>query len=116
MAPHPLWDLALNDIESFDMTLDTPVTAFGIDFVDPDGDGTPFEAILCSAPFATTPPAGMLSPSCPPDDVVAIVRFQALGTQRSFIGFDSQQPFEQVSIRDLSGNNANEFFGHFYAR
>jgi CSLREA domain-containing protein len=108
LGPGDTVDLALNDLEQFDMRTDDPVTSLGFDFVDPDGDGTRFSLQACRTVFDP------VTEWCPPGDVVYATDFSSANTGRAFVGFRASSPFRQVSIREQTNSNTNEYFGHVF--
>lgn len=107
-GPGGSFDLALNGLEQLDMRTRNPVTAFGFDFVDPDGDATRFNLLACASTFDPN------SADCPVTDIVFSMDFSADDSSRLFVGFQVIRPFRQVSIREQTNSNTNEFFGHVF--
>ncbi|MEM6447731.1 MAG: choice-of-anchor Q domain-containing protein [Cyanobacteria bacterium P01_D01_bin.123] len=107
-GPGGSFDLALNDLEQLDLRSETPITAFGFDFVDPDSDATPFNLLACASTFDPN------SANCPVADIVFSMDFSAGDASRLFVGFQVPVPIQQVSIREQTNSNTNEYFGHVF--
>ncbi|MFK7955471.1 MAG: choice-of-anchor Q domain-containing protein [Lysobacterales bacterium] len=108
-------DLALNGPEDLDITTDAPVSALGFDFLDPDGNGSAFEITVCASAFSANDTfQNGLNRRCPAGDTLDIFRFNAPDNLRYFVGVSSQREIRQVSIREVTSNSANEYFGHVY--
>ena len=105
-------EIALSDVESFNVTTAEPTTALGFDFVepthpDPDASGRGCEVPSCvDSTFTVTLKSG--------GGVVGTVQFNGANDVATFIGIRSDAPFDRVEIRETSGTNDNEFFGRFY--
>lgn len=108
----PDWypDLPGNDIamgyENLQVQFDTPVYAFGFDFVEPnltmpDFGGTPVDSTFEIVMYLGSREVGRATFNAQ-DDVVG------------FVGAWSSLPFDRVTIIDQTGDHDNEYFGQFY--
>lgn len=106
--------IAINEAEDLDITLDPPVFGFGFDFVEPtmDSVGSCYPACEPSCPcmdstFHLTLKNG--------ESLVGQFDFNAPNDTAFFVGLLSTQPFNRIAIRDVTATCDDEFFGDFYA-
>ncbi len=104
-------DLAVNDVENFDVISSSAVFAMGFDAHEPTASGENTDTCGVLGPctdtsFAMGIKLGALVVGSPvinfPDDVLA------------FFGVWSDQPLDRIEVRDLSGTIDDEFFGEVY--
>lgn len=99
-------EISINDWESMDLALDSPVYAIGFDFVEPEHDP------LVNASFVdSTFTVGLFQGSTS----VGSFSFNAPNDSAAFAGALSTRAFDRVRIRETVGGIENEFFGQFYA-
>lgn len=114
---HPGADIAISDVESFDVDLVAPVFSFGFDFVEPTAGGfatdTCFVATCTPSTFGVTlfsgaVPVGFFTFGVAGSDVVIVPDSLA------FAGVWSTVAFDHVEIRDLTATIDDEYWGEFY--
>jgi hypothetical protein len=103
------FDLAINDVENFNIDSVAPLYSFGFDFHEPTTP-SPSDPNTCNATcsdsefIVTLKNGGALVDSFMfngPDDMLA------------FVGVTSTDPFDRIEIRDHTDTIDNEFFGNF---
>ena len=90
-------DIAINDVESIDVALPFVSYSLGFDFVDANSDST-FRVYLRSG-----------------TSVIGSFDFNVPNDIASFIGVTSDVAFNNVQVREISGDNTDDFYGMFYA-
>ena len=98
-------DIALG-YENLQLQFATPVYAFGFDFVEPNLSMPPFGGTPGDSTFEIVMYRGAAE--------IGRTTFNAQDDEPGFVGVWSYQPFDRVTIIDLSGNDDDEFFGQFY--
>ena len=103
------FDLALNDVESFNIDSVAPLYSFGFDFHEPTTQ-SPTSPDTCNAPcfdsdFSVTLKNGAV--------LVDSFMFNAPNDVLAFVGVTSTSPFDRIEIRDVTNTIDNEFFGNF---
>jgi hypothetical protein len=101
-------DIAISDIENLDVTVNllSPTYAFGFDFVEPENDPN------VNGPFVDSTFEVRLF------DGVTLVdsfTFNAPNDVAAFVGAWGNTAFDNVQVREITGDIGNEFFGEFYA-
>lgn len=103
------FDLAINGVESFDISAAAPITAFGFDFHEPSVSG-PGLVDTCNAPCFDTDFTVALYLGA---TLIDTFGFNAPDDELFFVGVTSTDAFDRIEIRDLAGTVDNEFFGRF---
>ena len=103
------FDLAVNGVESFDISAAAPITALGFDFHEPSTAG-PGLVDTCNAPCFDTDFSVALYLGATLVDTFA---FNGPDDELFFVGVTSTDAFDRIEIRDLTGTIDNEFFGRF---
>lgn len=101
-------DLAISGFESFDVTVNSGlVHSFGFDFVEPEFDPN-VNGPFVESTFEVTLKNGA--------STVGSFQFSRANDSAEFVGVWSGtgQAFDRVQVREIVGNNENEFFGQFY--
>jgi hypothetical protein len=102
------FDLAINDVESFDVTSSVPLYSFGFDFHEPSVPvGLPDS---CDAPCSdSTFQITLLNGVTP----VGSHTFNGPDAALFFVGVWSSDAFNRIEIRDTTNTIDDEFFGNF---
>lgn len=100
-------ELAIDGVENFDIALTSPdpVYSIGFDFVEPQFDPL-VNGPFVDSTFNVTLLAGQ--------QIVSSFMFSRPNDQATFVGAWSDVPFDRLEIREVVGENGNEFFGEFY--
>ncbi len=100
-------ELAISGFEDLNVSISSPIEllAFGFDFVEPQFDPN-VNAPFVDSTFSVTLLSGNVT--------VGSIEFNAPNDQAYFVGIRSTVPFNRVEIREIAGNNENEFYGDFY--
>jgi hypothetical protein len=101
--------IAINGPEHLNIDIAAPVFAIGFDFVEPGDDAGGYG---CGGPcYDTTFEVTLLDG----DLVVDSFEFSRADDWPMFVGVSSDEPFDRIEIRDLTGTDDNEYFGRFHA-
>jgi len=100
----PGFDLAINDVESFNVDSATPLFAFGFDFHEPENDPGVNGPFIDSEFTVTLLNAGSFVDS---------FMFTRPNDSLQFVGILSTNSFDRVEVRESTGGLENEFFGNF---
>lgn len=101
-------DIALSSPEDLNVDIAAPVFSTGFDFVEPDENSTGIgcNATCFDSTFEVTLKLGAA--------MVDIFSFNAPDNVLSFIGVWSDNAFDRLEIRDITGTIDNEYYGEFY--
>lgn len=102
-------DLGFSGPENFDVQLAAPAWAFGFQVVDPLTPGPPPGCNFPTCLESTFEVGLWLGPA-----LVGSVQTTLAGDSQTFLGFQSVAPFDRVSVRELTDDIGNEYFGNMY--
>ena len=105
-AINPGPDIAISDIENLNADLSSPVFSLGFDFVEPTTGFGCNNTTCVDSTFSVT------LKNCP--TTVDSFQFNAPNDVLAFVGVQSDTAFDRVEIREITGNNDDEYFGEFY--
>jgi hypothetical protein len=106
------FDLAINGVESYNVTAAGPLFSFGFDFHEPSTSTPPgpvfpdtCNTICVDSTFTVTLLDGAV--------VVGAFPFNLPNDVLGFVGVLSTDAFDRIEIRETVGTSDNEFFGNF---
>ncbi len=99
-------DIAISDIENLNADLSSAVFSLGFDFVEPTTGFGCNNTTCVDSTFSVTLKNGPTT--------VDSFQFNAPNDVLAFVGVQSDTAFDRVEIREITGNNDDEYFGEFY--
>ena len=105
-AINPGPDIAISDIENLNADLSSAVFSLGFDFVEPTTGFGCNNTTCVDSTFSVTLKNGPTT--------VGSFQFNAPDNVLAFVGVQSDTEFDRVEIREITGNNDDEYFGEFY--
>ncbi len=103
---NPGADIAISDIENLNADLSSSVLSLGFDFVEPTTGFGCNNTTCVDSTFSVTLKNGPTT--------VGSFQFNAPDNVLAFVGVQSDTEFDRVEIREITGNNDDEYFGEFY--
>lgn len=104
-------EYAVSGPENFRMSLSSPVTAFGMDIVEPTCSSCGGGGV--NATFVNSRFRFFLQDIANGLGTLATVDFSPPNNRLLFFGFTSTQAFDRIVVREISGASENEFFNNF---
>lgn len=104
-------EYAISGPENFRMSLSSPVTAFGMDIVEPTCFGCAGSGI--NGPFVNSRFRFFIQDIANGLGTLATVDFSPPNNTLAFFGFTSTLAFDRIVVREISGASENEFFNNF---